>query len=70
MFRKLFKLAIFCFVVYLLWPYNVFQLKDHNPQTTSLMELRLAEAQRLGHKMHPQMEPSRLPQRQTAFLLS
>ena len=56
MFRKLFKLAIFCFVVYLLWPYSVFQLKDHNPQTTSLMERRLAEAERLGHKMHPQME--------------
>src|ERR1700690_466719 len=56
MLRKAIKLGLFGFVVYLLWPYNVFQLKDHNPETTSLMELRLAEAERQGHKMHPQME--------------
>jgi len=53
--RGLLKLGVFCFVVYLLWPYNVLELKYRNPRTTSLIELRREEALRHGHKFDPQM---------------
>ncbi len=68
MFRKLIKLAVFCSVLYVLWPYNVFLLKDHNPSTTSLIQLRTAEAKRLGHQMHPQMEWRSLSQISPALI--
>src|SRR5258708_30067675 len=55
MFRTLFWIALFGFVVYLLWPYNVFDLKDHNPRTTSLIELRREDAREHGHRFEPQM---------------
>ncbi len=53
------RLLLFCFLgflVYLLWPYTVFKLKDENPRTTSLMELREKEAQAAGHKYKPDLE--------------
>jgi len=56
MVRRLIKLTLFGFLIYLLWPYNVFDLKDHNPKTTSLIELRKEEARRAGRRLKPQME--------------
>src|SRR5882757_6476966 len=56
MVRRLIKLALIGFILYLLWPYDVFELKDHNPTTTSLIELREAEALRQGHKMRADMD--------------
>jgi monofunctional biosynthetic peptidoglycan transglycosylase len=54
--RRLLRLGAYCFVVYLLWPYNILELKNHNPTTTSLIELRQAEARRTGRSMKPEME--------------
>jgi len=53
---KFIFLALLAFFVYLAWPYSVFRLKDENPRTTSLMELRQLEAQAAGRKMKPTLE--------------
>src|SRR5258706_527402 len=56
MVRRLLTFALLGFLIYLLWPYNVFELKEHNPTTTSLIELREAEARRKHLKMRPDMD--------------
>jgi len=43
-------------LIYLLWPYNVLELKYRNPTTTALIELREAEARRKGLQMRPDLE--------------
>jgi monofunctional biosynthetic peptidoglycan transglycosylase len=53
--RRLFWFSCLGFLIYLLYPYNVFDLKDHNPKTTSLIELRRADALDHGHKFNPVM---------------
>src|SRR5580765_1014222 len=50
------------FLVYLLWPYNVWELKDQNPRTTSIMELREREAAQKHIPFHPQMVWKKLGQ--------
>jgi len=54
--RRLLTFALLGFLIYLLWPYNVWELKDHNPATTALIELREAEARRMGNKFRPDMD--------------
>lgn len=56
MFRRLLKFGFVGFVLYILWPYNVWELRDHNPTTTALIERRLQEAESKGLKMRPDME--------------
>jgi monofunctional biosynthetic peptidoglycan transglycosylase len=58
--RRLFWFSTLGFLIYLLWPYDVFDLKDHNPETTSLIELRRQDALAHGHKFAPQMTWKRL----------
>jgi len=53
--RRLKQIVLAAFVVYLLWPYNVFDLKHHNPHTTSLIELRKKEARQHGFGFKPEM---------------
>jgi monofunctional glycosyltransferase len=53
--RLLFMLALLGFLIYLLWPYDVFQLVSKNPRTTSLIELRKEEARQKHIQFHPQM---------------
>jgi monofunctional glycosyltransferase len=55
MFRRLLKLSFAGFLIYLLWPYGVLGLQRHNPRTTSVIELRKAEARRAGRRLKPQM---------------
>jgi monofunctional biosynthetic peptidoglycan transglycosylase len=54
MIRRLIRLALAGFLIYLLWPYNVLQLRRHNPRTTSLIELRKQEARAAHRRMKPQ----------------
>ncbi len=53
MIRRFAKLALAVFLLYLFWPYRVFDLKTQNPRTTSLIELRRAEARKRGRKFTP-----------------
>src|SRR5437016_3544959 len=55
MFGTIFRLSFLGFMIYVLWPYNVLELKDHNPKTTSLIELRMAEAENKGLTLKPKM---------------
>jgi len=54
--KRLLLLALAGFLIYILWPYNVFRLKRENPQTTSLMELRKKEARLAHRKMKPELQ--------------
>jgi monofunctional biosynthetic peptidoglycan transglycosylase len=59
MFKWLFGLTFVGFVIflgYLAWPYGVFDLADHNPKTTAIIEIRRKEALALHRPFHPQME--------------
>src|SRR5690348_14824938 len=53
--RKLLWMAALGFAVYILWPYGVFQLYDHNPKTTALIERRRMEAGAVHRKFDPAM---------------
>src|ERR1041384_3304343 len=55
--RLFFVLLLGClgFLVYLLWPYSVFDLRTKNPQTTSLIKRRQMEAQKAKRKLKTQM---------------
>src|SRR5689334_21924758 len=62
MIRRLVLLSFAGFAAYILWPYSVFRLKHENPRTTSVIELRKAEARRLKRKFKPRMEWKNLGQ--------
>jgi monofunctional biosynthetic peptidoglycan transglycosylase len=49
-------LGVLGFIGYVLWPYNVLELKEKNPQTTSLLELRQKESLLKGRPLKPKME--------------
>src|SRR5579864_9235505 len=68
MVRSLFRLTLVGLFLYLFWPYNVFQLKDHNPHITSLIEIRKEEALRKSRKMKPEMEWRTLDQISPALI--
>jgi len=55
MLRRLTRLALVGFLIYLLWPYNVIALRRHNPRTTALIELRKKEARAAHRRMKPDM---------------
>jgi len=55
MIRRILLLALAGFLIYLLWPYSVLELKTHNPRTTSLIELRKKEARAAHRRMKPEM---------------
>jgi len=62
MIKRLFRVALAGFLIYLLWPYNVLELKHHNPRTTALMELRKKEARAAHRKLKPELAWIRLGQ--------
>jgi monofunctional glycosyltransferase len=68
MLRRLIYLAAFGFGVYLLWPYNVWELKDKNPKTTSFIELRKKEAKEKRRKFRPVMTWRKLDTMAPAFV--
>jgi len=49
------SLILLGFVGYLAWPYGVFELRDTNPKTTSIIELRRSEARAKHLPFKPQM---------------
>jgi monofunctional glycosyltransferase len=53
--KRWLKIGAVAFAVYLLWPYNIPVLRYKNPRTTSLIELRIKEARKLGRRLRPAM---------------
>lgn len=54
MIRRLITCAFLGFLVYVLWPYHVFELARHNPRTTALIERRKEEALEVHRKLRLQ----------------